>query len=526
MIAAPASTRLDAVSRLIAGRLGLHYPPPRLSEMERLLGRAAREAGCPDLDALIDGLFTADPGDRRFELVASALTVGETYFFRDPAIFDLIAEHLLPRFGAAKADESPRFRAWSAGCCTGEEAYTLAIEFDRRRPQLPGCTLDLLATDINPQFLRQARAGIYRPWSFRGAPPWLQAGYFTPLAGDRFEIRADLRAGIRFAPLNLVEYAYPALQNRTNGMHLILCRHVLMYFTPEQFARSVHHLARCLVEGGWLVVSAAEVSHIDDPELTPTRLGEATIFVKRGPARRSPAGGPPWFGRDWSLATGPAEGAKARAARGVEIGGESSPALELAAIPAAADPECPALESGSGAPESTRDVPPAPFPVRGALPAAEGAAADDGLAEARAQASRGELARARESCDHLLRADKMHAATHYLRASILQEEGASAEAERALRRVLYLEPDFIAAHLALASLARSDGRPAEARRHLRTARTLAGRLRPGEIVPESGGLSAARLAHFLDGVLEKQLPPGGPARAGAWRPRPATGPRT
>ena len=493
MIARPSSCRLTAASELIAARLGLHYPPARLEDLARVLGRTAPLAGYADRDVYLDSLLSAPLQARQLELLASTLTVGETYFYRDPRVFDLIAQHFVPRMFFAQSGLPPRFRIWSAGCCTGEEAYTLAILFDRMRPLFPSVELDLLATDINPVFLGKARAGIYRPWSFRDSPPWLQADYFTPIEDDRFEIRADLRREVRFAPLNLAEFTYPSTRNRTSAMDLILCRHVLMYFTPEQFSGAVHHLAQCLVEGGWLILSAAEVSHVSEPELVPTRFGDTTVFVKRARRPRvpeafavsrpdavgEPALPPP---REWNLPSA-----------APVVGGEARAGLPLER--------------------------PEPAAAGGPAPAGS-AAAPDLLALARSQASQGDLASALATCNRLLEGDKMHPVAHYLRATSLQEQGAAAEAERALRRVLYLEPDFIAAYVGLASLARHGGRPAEARRQLRQALALAGRLQPDCALPETDGLPAGRLVHLISSVLEDQLPAGQAGRAGARGPRP------
>jgi chemotaxis protein methyltransferase CheR len=479
MITAHTSSRLEAVSELIAENLGLHYPPERSRDMERVLGRAARVAGYPNLEAYLDSLLAAPLKEGQFELLASTLTIGETYFYRDPKVFDLIMEHFVPQMMAARPGLPPLFRIWSAGCCTGEEAYTIAILFDRMR-SLARCEIDVLATDINPHFLRQARAGIYRPWAFRGSPPWLQASYFTALDGDRFELRADLRRLVNFAPLNLAELNYPSTPNRTSARDLILCRHVLMYFTPEQFSCTVRQLAQCLVEGGWLILSAAEVGHVDEPELVPTRIGDMTIFVKRTQGHHRPetlvatwkdSVGEPTCLPQWELSLNKLE---------QQVFGDAAAGWQT-------------------------DHRHEPAPVASLAPAADQSAEPpDLLAIARTQASRGELAAAHETCNRLLQEDKMNPVIHYLRAAILQEQGAVDEAELAFKRVLYLEPDFIAAHVSLATLARNQTRPAEARRHLRNALTLAGRLSPDGTIPESDGMTARRLVHIVSSVLADQ----------------------
>lgn len=459
--------RWRAVSDLIEAKFGLHYPADRWREMERLLRRAAQTAGHSSVETYLDTLLAAPLPEGQFEVLARTLTIGETYFFREPKIFELIAEHFVPGVLAARPGQAQRLRVWSAGCCTGEEAYTLAILFDRLRPLLPVGAPDLLATDINQQFLRRARAGVYRSWSFRGSPAWLQQEYFTRGESESFELRADIRRAVQFEPLNLAAFNYPAEENQTRAMDLILCRHVLMYFSPEQFARAVHHLAQCLVEGGWLVLSAAEVSHVSDPDLDRLRIGEATVFVKRIKRhRRLEAAARPWGQREWeAVAPSLVAGGEESAARH-EFAMSVTPEPAVAVEPEAADP----------------------------------------LGIARLQASQGELAAALAICDRLVDEDKLNPVTHYLRATILQEQGVLAEAEAALKRVLYLEPDFIAAHVSLANLARSSGRFMEAGRHLRNALTLVARVPPNQLVPEAEGMTAGQLRGILTSVLGHKTP--------------------
>ena len=469
-------------SELIADKLGLHYPPERIKDMERLLGQAGKILGYPDRNAFIDSLLVDSLEGPQVELLASILTIGETYFYREPKVFEAIATHLVPHAVASRPRLPPRHRIWSAGCCTGEEAYTLAIVFDRIRSRFPSSELDLLATDINPNFLRKARAGIYRPWSFRGAPSWLQANYFSPLEGDRFQIRSDIQRKVRFAPLNLAEFNYPSTHNGTDAMDVILCRHVLMYFTPAQFSRAVQHLTQCLVEGGWLILSATESSHVDDPELVPTRIGDMIAFVKRSKSHR------------------PLE------------------PFASVLIDRIAEPDL--------LPQPPQNLNYCVQPIfRNAMPdqpggrneAAESAASSTSLARsakppdmiavARSAAGQGHLTSALETCTRLIKEDKMNPATHYLRATILEEQGAAQEAERAHKRVLYLEPDFIAAHVSLANLARGSGRTTEARKHFCNALSLAGKLSPDCAIPEFEGITARLLVQIISDMLTAQPPP-------------------
>ena len=445
MKSAVATLQLEALSLLIAGRLGLHFPAARLRTMENALGQAARAAGFAQPGAFITALLRPEPEEGLFDALVRELTVGETYFFRESAVFTAITEQFLPEWSRRWAGRMALPRFWSVGCCTGEEAYSLAIALERQGFPAPE-RAEILASDLNPHFLRLAREGVYRAWSFRGAPDWLRPAYFRPVDGERVEIRGDIRRAVRFQRLNLAGDNYPSPENGTAAVDLILCRNVLMYFTPEQLGRAVRQLAACLVEGGWLVVGGAETGHVDAPGLTPVRFGDLTVFVK-------------------TLV-------------GSRVVAASAPPRRESFVP---------LQVAPVAPAAVRHVPPAP---RREEPAPS-------FDDARRAASSGDRAAALAVCERLLRVDRMNAAAHFVSASILLEQGQGFEAEAALRRALYLEPDFVAAHLAFAQTARAAGRAAVADRHLRTVLRLVSAMDPKTVVPETDGMTAGRMAETL-----------------------------
>lgn len=455
--------RLAAVSDVIARTFGLHYPPERSADLQRLLTRASRASGGLSLEAFTESLLAGPLTAEQRALLVETLTIGETYFYREPQVFETLARH----FSVAPASPGGArdvLRVWSAGCCTGEEAYSLAIMFDRHRAHFPQPRIELLATDINPRYLQRAKAGIYGPWSFRGAPPWLQAKYLQPLGDGRQQVRAELRGTVKFAEFNLAAEDYALTTLGPFGFNLILCRHVLMYFSAQDFARAVRKLAACLQEGGWLVVSAAEVGQVSEPTLVPTRIDHVTVFVKRGQHPMA------------KLAAAP----KPQETCETLITPDPKPSF---AAPHPATPPPPRARTTPSRREA--ETPPV------ALPAATL------LTTAREQADQGNLTAALAACDQLLRQEKLHAVAYFLRASVLKEMGDIPQAIRALGHALYLEADFIAAHLLLASLENSQGRAAAAERHWQTARRLAARLPPNALLPEADGLTAGQLLALI-----------------------------
>src|SRR5690606_353563 len=124
----------------------------------------------------------------RIEILARHLTIGETYFFRDQRHLEVLEEYVFPKLlRSCLADQRP-LRIWSAGCCTGEEPYSIAMLLDRIIPQGGQWNATILASDINRSFLQKAAEGVYGEWSFRDTPAWARKQYFKRRKDGRFEL--------------------------------------------------------------------------------------------------------------------------------------------------------------------------------------------------------------------------------------------------------------------------------------------------------------------------------------------------
>lgn len=501
----PLSGRTDdhqwsKVSALIAETLGLHFPAQRLADLRRGLASAAGELGLPDAAACADWLLSAPLTTAQLAVLASHLTIGETYFFRDKKAFDALATRVLPDIIQARRGRDHRLRLWSAACCTGEEAYSLAIMLRQILPDIADWHVTILGTDINPRFLRKAVAGVYGEWSFRDAPSGFKEHYFRR-SGQHYTLREDIRRIVTFEHVNLVADAYPAMATNTNAMDVILCRNVLMYFCPQQAQRVVANLHHALIDGGWLAVAPTEISQ---GLLAPfvTRNFPGAIFHQKADARRAarPASEPPGADAAFPACESPAAPASVPAPRVLPVG------------PLAVAPEMP---PETPAPEQ-RDTPQA----RAAALHGEGryAEAADVLLPmmtagtpdaasfsllARALANLGRLTDALAWCDRWIGTYKLDVAGHYVRAMVLLEGGQETEARRALQRALYLDPNLVLAHVALGTLERSRGRAEEADRHFANALQLLRRFQPEDVLPESDGLTAGRLTETLTLMREQ-----------------------
>ena len=144
--------------------------------------------------------------------LASHLTVGETYFFRERKTFDALSNVILPELISRRRGREQRLRLWSAACCTGEEAYSLAILLQQLLPDWKDWNVTILATDINERFLQKAAAGIYGEWSFRDCGPLFKERHFTRAPDGRYQVAAHVRDWVKFAQLNLAEDSFPSLR--------------------------------------------------------------------------------------------------------------------------------------------------------------------------------------------------------------------------------------------------------------------------------------------------------------------------
>ncbi|HEY6838762.1 MAG TPA: protein-glutamate O-methyltransferase CheR [Geobacteraceae bacterium] len=255
-----AEESLALFSTFVASQMGLLFTRRQWGMLRRGICAAADEFGFRDPEACMHWLMSSSLTREQVETLAGTVTVGETYFWREEKSLDALREEVIPALMRARSGDERHLRIWSAGCSSGEEPYSIAILLHRMGTALRDWRVTIHATDINPRALARAREGIYGEWSFRTTPAWVRNGYFRRRSDGKLEVIPEIRTMVEFAYLNLADDVYPLLFNNTNAMDLILCRNVLMYFAPELAQKVVSRFHRCLVAGGWLVVSPCEIS--------------------------------------------------------------------------------------------------------------------------------------------------------------------------------------------------------------------------------------------------------------------------
>ncbi|MFZ5723471.1 MAG: CheR family methyltransferase [Pseudomonadota bacterium] len=258
---------LDALAVLLLSFAGFR-PTPHL---QRKLDQALRHLDADALNALVAAL-QADVSQRDLQAVVEDITNHETYFFRDPQQLDILVQHALPAAIRHKARGDRTLRLWSAGCSTGEEAWTLGmlalqalLDAGHARETRPGeiepaagWRLEVLGTDIARPALRVAREGAYSDnvmASFRQFPePFLR--FFEERRGTApgyRRLKDSLRRHVTFENFNLLGNTPPRLQ-----CDIVLCRNVLIYIDPAVQPRIQTMLRDALRPGGFLMLGVVD----------------------------------------------------------------------------------------------------------------------------------------------------------------------------------------------------------------------------------------------------------------------------
>lgn len=245
----------DSSTRILAGlleaRTGQQLTMSRRWRIETALSALLRERGIGTLDELITILVMGREPSLS-QLVVEALLNNETYFFRDRAPFDLLQRYALEQL-AGRRSKTKRLRIWSAGCSTGQEAYSLAMLFAEEREKWRGWTIDILGTDVSSTCIDRARNGIYSQFEVQRGLGINQTIKWFEESADGWRAVEELRRPVRFQVHNLLEQA-----PHPGGFDIILCRNVLLYLSPEKKAVSFERLTSAMAEDGWLMLGAGE----------------------------------------------------------------------------------------------------------------------------------------------------------------------------------------------------------------------------------------------------------------------------
>lgn len=251
--AEPALTGADfrAIADLLRTRTGISLPDTKRPLVFSRLSRRLRLLGLPDFAAYV-ALVGSPAGAAECTQMISALTTNVTAFFREAHHFEILRASVLPPL-IARARAGGRVRLWSAGCASGQEAYSIAMVLLDLCPEAAGLDIRILASDIDPVSLERARDGAYHPDVLAGLSADLRARWFLPQPDGPARVSPALAAPIRFRALNLAA-AWPL----KGPFDAVFCRNVTIYFDRAVQNRVWSGFAELLASDGHLFIGHSE----------------------------------------------------------------------------------------------------------------------------------------------------------------------------------------------------------------------------------------------------------------------------
>ncbi len=492
---AVAATDTERLRAAVAVRLGLDVKQGRACSLDELVRRRARVRQLDVADYL--SLLEGDAADDELQALAQALTIPETYFFRDSDQFRALTGAVLPERIRARRP-TRHLRLLSLGCASGEEAYSLALAA-RGAIDEPGWRISVTGIDVNAAALEKARAGRYSAWSLRGTRAPDVARWFRP-SGSAFLLDDTVRAAVNFAQENLA--AEPASWAVPDSWDVVFLRNVIMYFTPAQARALVGRVARAMTPGGYLFLGHAEslrgLSQAFALEHSHSAFYYRRAPVERGSASDDPAPGlgaatpacPP--GDDWTEAIRrasqrvvdliPAHKTAAAGDRGAfDLVGMRAQALELIANE----------EFGAAA------------ALLGSLGHRTGTDPELALMRGVSLVQQGHIDMAVDLARALLARDHGHADAHHLLALCLECADDASAAMRQWRMCVHLEPGAGLARLHLGRLAQRCGDRDAAHAALSAALLLLPHESPTRLLLFGGGFSRAALLDLCRAELSR-----------------------
>lgn len=257
---------------LIHEYTGIYFDAGRYDVMLEKLGDLARARGHRSFMEYYYLLKYEDKQRLEWQRVMEALSVQETYFWREMAQIRALVEVLVPRWFA---QNNVPLRIWSAGCATGEEPYTMAMALTEAG--WGNHRIEIVASDASEVALEKARRAVYRERAFRSLPSHLLKKYFVE-EGNSFRLSTDIVRRVRFEHANILDKrGIAALASSP----IVFCRNVFIYFSSETIKRALHLFADAMPSGGKLFVGASESLLKLTSDFQLEEIRDAFVYVRR-----------------------------------------------------------------------------------------------------------------------------------------------------------------------------------------------------------------------------------------------------
>jgi len=259
----------ELLRSLMYQQSGIQLSDAKRELLKGRLGKRLRHYGYASFAQYYDHLKNNDSGGTELQEMINAVTTHKTSFFRESHHFDYLRDHLLlpARQAAAEGRRSP-IRIWSAGCSSGEEAYSIAITVVANLDRLATWDIKILGSDIDTDVVQKARKAVYPQESVNDLPQEVLRRNFLAGRGEQagfVQLKPEIRNLVRFGRLNLMGESWPF----RGKFDAIFCRNVIIYFDKPTQQSILKKIARCLLPRGWLFMGHAETLHELDLPVEP-----------------------------------------------------------------------------------------------------------------------------------------------------------------------------------------------------------------------------------------------------------------
>lgn len=489
------------ISKNIEKNFGIYFDESKKKDLNRILSDAFENSDFTEQEKFIS-LLKREEYDREFiDWFTPYITIGETYFFREMLSLDVLMEKLLPEMLEKNKKD---IRIWSAACSSGEEPYTLAILIKERFPESFE-RIEIIGTDINPNFLNKARTGVYTAWSFRNTSPEIKEKYFINY-GKNYKIVDEIKFKVKFFQMNLVADEHQGIFAQNEVFDIILLRNVLIYFSNSGTRKVLSKLSALLNEGGYLIPGLAETLLIEGEHLEPLFINQVRFFKKNTGYQLKPKTDPiTQIKKDESQQKKYIESIKDRKrirTKKDEKRVIKEPATNIGTREKSY-PDYNTLvklfEKGEYdlfifKLDELRDS-------KGYLKLSNDEKGKLDLLYCKAFANKGEIEKALQICESKLNKDKLNAELHELAAQLLSEFGNYDKALKHLDAAIFLKPEVPFLHFLRANLYSKIKSYSKAQKELQLVINLLNDRNPGEIINEADGLTSGGLVKIAESLL-------------------------
>ncbi|HWP79516.1 MAG TPA: protein-glutamate O-methyltransferase CheR [Candidatus Acidoferrum sp.] len=244
-------SELKQLSEYIHKKYGIYLKEQKRTLVTGRLSSVLEKYGCGSFSEYFTHIKNDPTGEAERTLV-NQITTNYTYFMREPAHFHYLRDTVLPILESGIKDCD--LRIWSAGCSSGEEAYTLAFILDEYFKDKSWWDRKVLATDISEKALGKARHGVYEKTHLADLPPQWRMDYFDRVDDTSMAVKDAIKKQVIFAPLNLVGQPF----NFKRQFHVIMCRNVMIYFDQKTKVELVNRFYDITAPGGYLFIGHTE----------------------------------------------------------------------------------------------------------------------------------------------------------------------------------------------------------------------------------------------------------------------------